>query len=396
MRHIHPFPARMAPDIALTRIESLGRDKTVLDPMSGSGMVLSQAARSGVSSIGYDLDPLAHLVSRVGATRVSSDLVRKRAFELLDICSKKRKRSAERIVLPWLDHDQESRAFVDYWFYRKQKRQLRALSFHLVARPFTSNRRVTDVLKVALSRLIVSKEPKASLARDTAHSRPHKTITTNEFDVFGAFVDSVEHVIHALDASSIKTDTRAYLGDARRMSRVLENSVDAIITSPPYLNAIDYLRGHRLSLIWLGKGMSKLRTIRSRSIGTERAGTDVHSPEFASLVSAIGLEEIPTRQLRMLSRYFDDLTKQLDESARVLKPGASAAYVVGNSTIRGVYIKNNELLKRAAENVGFAISDEQVRDIPDNRRYLPVTVDNSNSLANRMRTEHVLTLTKPK
>jgi len=71
---IHPFPARMAPEIVFKELEGLPSSRLVLDPMSGSGTVLRTAAELGHRAVGFDLDPLAVLMARVWTTllRVSS------------------------------------------------------------------------------------------------------------------------------------------------------------------------------------------------------------------------------------------------------------------------------------------------------------------------------------
>jgi ribosomal protein L11 methylase PrmA len=66
---IHPFPARMAPEIVFTELQGLKKSQIVLDPMSGSGTVLRAAAELGHEAVGFDLDPLAVLMSRVWTTR---------------------------------------------------------------------------------------------------------------------------------------------------------------------------------------------------------------------------------------------------------------------------------------------------------------------------------------
>jgi ribosomal protein L11 methylase PrmA len=64
-KHVHPFPARMAPEIALGKIDLLTRPgATVLDPMCGSGTVVRLAAEQGRVGIGVDLDPLAVIITR--------------------------------------------------------------------------------------------------------------------------------------------------------------------------------------------------------------------------------------------------------------------------------------------------------------------------------------------
>ena len=81
---IHPFPARMAPGIAL---EALGESKSplrVLDPMTGSGTVLAVARANGHHAIGIDLDPLAVLLSGVWTRTVNPAEVNDKAADVLD------------------------------------------------------------------------------------------------------------------------------------------------------------------------------------------------------------------------------------------------------------------------------------------------------------------------
>ena len=63
-RTIHPFPARMAPNIAIDHLGStVDEELVVLDPMCGSGTVLTAAATRGHSACGFDVDPLAVLMN---------------------------------------------------------------------------------------------------------------------------------------------------------------------------------------------------------------------------------------------------------------------------------------------------------------------------------------------
>ncbi|MEM9308594.1 MAG: hypothetical protein AAGA74_14960 [Pseudomonadota bacterium] len=378
----------MAPEIALSGLENLPKDYTVLDPMSGSGMVLGTAAKLGLSSIGYDLDPLACLVSRVNGTKIDDEKARKACDTLLSVCGQI---EPDVVTLPWVD--EETQSYMDFWFAPKQQAQLKVLSQCLVNQPFTSNRKLLDVLKVAVSRLIVTKEPKASLARDTAHSRPHRTILQNDFDVIGALPKSLDHVLRALDAERIRIDVKAYRGDARRIGRVRDATVDSIVTSPPYLNAIDYMRGHRLSLVWLGYSVAHLRSVRARSVGAEIVDNCEIDEEIQSFFAKLH-DDVDQKKRKMLRRYYRDLRGLTNEAYRVLKPGRRATYVIGNSRIKGHEIANSELLTLAAQKVGFEIVEQTVRDIPENRRYMPLSNSEGTTLAKRMRTEHVLVFEK--
>lgn len=388
--HIHPFPARMAPEVALAGLKGLPPDYVVLDPMSGSGMVVGTAAKLGLEAIGYDLDPLACMISRVNGTKIAETRIREQCCRLVDEC---KKLDASLIALPWMDGDEETTRYVKFWFGAKQIEQLRRLSYLLVERPITSNRATLDALRVAVSRLIITKEPKASLARDTAHSRPHRTIVDSEFDVLGALPRSLEHVLSALAPKAVMRNVSAYRGDARKLGRVMSGSVDCIVTSPPYVNAIDYMRGHRLSLIWFGYSITQLRKIRSRSMGAEISHSGKGIPELQTFFDQLDAA-VSDRQRLILQRYFIDLCRVTREAYRVLKRERQATYVIGNSRIKGHEIRNCDLLVYAAERCGFSISSCNTRQIPENKRYMPLLGSQETSLAKRMKTEHVITFAK--
>src|SRR5688500_10944186 len=80
---IHPFPARMAPGIALEALGENAQRQRILDPMAGSGTVLAVARSKGHHAIGFDLDPLAVLLAGVWTRTVDAMAVRDKAEEVL-------------------------------------------------------------------------------------------------------------------------------------------------------------------------------------------------------------------------------------------------------------------------------------------------------------------------
>jgi hypothetical protein len=166
-----------------------------------------------------------------------------------------------------------------------------------------------------------------------------------------------------------------------------------VITSPPYLNAIDYMRGHRMSLVWLGYSIPSLRTVRSSSIGAERAA-DAHTrqAEVAAVTEAMrGPEKLDRRLEGIMGRYALDLIGMTAEIARVLRPNGKATFVVGNSCIKGRFIDNAKGVATASTLAGMTLVATRERDLPNANRYLPVSGE---SLSKRMRTENVLTCQK--
>ena len=393
-RTVHPFPARMAPELALNSLVSLPTNSVVLDPMAGSGTVLRQALSLGHNAIGFDMDPLAVLMSRVWTAHFDADAVR---TELASVLEEVASVDLRRVRLQW--QDEETLQFIRYWFGDHQRRDLTRVAFVFDRRRKSirsdARRAALDMLQVALSRIIVTKEQCASLARDTSHSRPHRVTLESSYDVVEGFKRSAVQLIARLAANQVANHEHGKvtvaLGDARSIN-LLDSSVDAIMTSPPYLNAIDYMRGHRLSLVWLGHSIGELRGIRSSTIGAERSFDAQCSIADAIAASMCDLERLEPKHRRMVIRYAGDLERMMHQAARVLRKGGTATYVLGNSCLKETFIRNSDGVAKAGIQAGLSLAHVAERDLPAASRYLPVT--QSGSLSKRMRTETILTFVR--
>ncbi|WP_137754512.1 site-specific DNA-methyltransferase [Sphingopyxis sp. L1A2A] len=388
---IHPFPARMAPELALKSLESLSSG-IVLDPMTGSGTVARVAKQRNLDAIGFDLDPLAVLISKVGTTPVDDDVLTSWEARFLDIAKTV---DADKVSLPWIDGDPGAERFVTYWFGEPQRRDLRRIAYLLsnsdeVGLPSD----VADIWRIALSRIIVTKKQAASLAQDTSHSRPHRVSLESSYDVIAGFAKSLRAVRKRVSAIPNQGSATISRGDARRMSGLADESIDAVLTSPPYLNAIDYMRGHRMSLIWLGHRYGELSATRSASIGSERKpDSPFDQNAFQSIKDAMGsVSSLPSRHQGMIERYVVDLHAMVAEIARVMKTRATATFVMGNSCLKGVYIQNSEAIAQAANIIGLKMKAKIERDLPAGSRYLPTPT--SGALSKRMRKEIIMTFAK--
>lgn len=256
-----------------------------------------------------------------------------------------------------------------------------------------------DLLWCAFSRLIITKQSGASLAIDVSHSRPHRVYEKAPIRPFDRFIRSVNAV---LNGSPFKEEVRAArakvkLGDARRLP-LKDSSIDLIITSPPYLNAIDYLRGHKLSLIWMGFSIQQIRKIRSTSVGTESSRNATSKKEFVvETLRRMGeVDALPDRLVRMLKRYVLDMDKVLSEMYRVLKSDGRAILVVGDSSLRGTYVQNSRAIMYLGERNGFMLKSTRRRQLPENRRYLPPPNRRASGaeLQTRMREEVIIKFQK--
>jgi len=380
----------MAPEIAFEALKGLRKGSTILDPMAGSGTVLKTISEKGFNGLGYDIDPLAVLMTKAWTSNIEAEKFIKGSQRIVQEAHELNSRD---IYLPWIDDDPETKAFIHFWFGRKQVKSLRKLSFLL------SNTKgsYSDLNKIALSRIIITKSNGASLAADISHSRPHKVRDASDYDVLSNYERSCERLAKFFHSQKKSDVVKVYQGDARKLKKIDDQSVDAIITSPPYLNALDYMRGHKLSLVWLGHSIPDLSHIRSVNVGAEKAPAKSYDKNLLSEITD-GLKcikQLHPRKVKMIQRYALDMHKVLGECQRVLEKKGRATFVVGNSCINGVFVQNSKIISRVAEIHGLKLKERKWRKIPENKRYLPPPNEGEkSSLGKRMRTEVIMTFIK--
>ncbi len=390
LKPIHPFAARMAPEIAFEALKGLKKTAVVLDPMVGSGTVLRTVSAFGLNGIGYDMDPLAVLMSKVWTAKIDPKKLMTRASDLLQEAEDLELHS---ICLPWIDNDARTKEFVDFWFGKKQINRLRRLSYLLN----NATGRYNDALKTILSRLIITKTKGASLAADVSHGRPHRVRNKNDFDIMMEFMRSANALSKILEKQRPAGKVVIKLGDARKLSQLADRSISAVITSPPYLNALDYMRGHKLSLVWLGYQIDDLANIRGNTIGAERAPNESADLGLAKEITKgmPTLRGLPQRKQNLINRYTLDMHSFIVESARVLKKGGKATLVVGNSCLNDIFVENDLIVRNSCKMAGLKLISIKKRKIPQNKRYLPSpSYENVASFGSRMRTESVMSFSK--
>jgi len=395
---IHPFPARMAPEVALAAIPEGSKPLRILDPMMGSGTVIALARKRGHRAVGLDIDPLAVLISSVWTTPIGRRQVVQMANRVLLEARRIFSKTKTKNAYP-RNADRETRKFVAYWFDGYSRRQLASLA-STISR--VNDDTIRNALWCGFSRLIITKQSGSSLAMDLSHSRPHRAFERAPVKPLNKFLQMVKRVVDNCIESTTRSRGPApqlSIGDARKLP-ISDGSIDVVLTSPPYLNAIDYIRCSKFTLVWMGYGISELRKLRASSIGSESRGpTPLDRQEFEDIIVRMKLRgRLRPRENGILKRYLYDMLLSLREASRVLRVTGRAVYVVGENTLRGNYIPNSIAISEIAQLCGLNLRSRLVRTLPADRRYLPppALVFKRTAFGARMRREVVLCFDKRK
>ncbi len=390
----HPFPARMPVSVAEHLItQTTTSEAVILDPMVGSGTSLIAARRLGRHGLGFERDPLALLIARSAIAGFDSRRLEELGAQVLDHAQGAVRSGRNRLSQIRAQMLPEDLRFIDYWFPPKSQEQLCALADAIEEE---ASGKEKDFARVVFSSLIIAKSAGASSALDLPRSRPHKRSDKPVVLPLDAWTRRFRNAVARLPFKDCELATGASVrrGDARELP--LEDlRADLVLTSPPYLNAIDYLRAHKFSLVWMGYSLEQLRELRGTMMGTERG---LWSLDGLPLGLEERLESVleEERERAQRRRYLSDLSKVLTEIARVLRPGGLALLALGPTIISSKRTDAPDIVTALGERVGLRVVGGVARHLRAAHRSLPLprAAATNSPLSHRMRHEIIVALRK--
>ena len=320
---LHPYPAKFPPQLPATILEKYGHPGAViLDPFSGSGTTLVEARLRGYDAIGVDVNGLSSLLSKVKATPLTEKELAVAAKFIDTIVDDDFRWSYERPSI--IIKEFEGR---DHWF---QKNVSEELTFLIEKINNISEKNVRDFYRIVVSSIIVRVSNQES---DTRFAAKDKGIPDNF--VFKQFIAKAkEYLARISEFSKLVPDgstLRLINADSRHLDMLENDSIDMIITSPPYANTYDYYLYHKFRKRWLD---IDVKYAQENEIGSRR--------EYSSLKK-------PAEQWTV------DLKLCFNEMYRLLKPNGLAFIVIGDSVIKKVLIHIDEVISNFAPEIGFEV-----------------------------------------
>lgn len=411
---LHSFAAKCPPQLARWAIEQFSEPSSiVLDPMVGSGTTLAEARILGRNAFGIDIDPWARLLSKVKSTPIEPARLIEASEQLLEQIDRDydRLEESDSNALP---ADLGKRCQppeilrLDYWFLPEVAAGLALIKHHILS--MNNDLEIRDFFLVAFSSLILARTSVAN-ARDIVHSRHHHRAHEAAPDVRHRFHQRIRAMTRMMSsfwdscqAAPARNVEAKIIGDEARTIPLPSRSVDLVFTSPPYCNALDYVRAHGFTVAWLQDvfemSQSDYALLGRQYIGTERAMKSADSlrgvvlPDVP-LVAQIAhqITRVDQRKGNIVTKYFADMWTVFQEMGRVLKPGRHLVIVVCPSHIRKVEVPTHKAFEKMTERMtmdqGCRLTQVACveRVIDDRRRLLPYM---RKAFGKRMRTEYVM------
>ncbi len=360
-------------------------DGTVLDPFCGTGTTLVECKKLGIKSVGVESNPIAHFASAVKTNwDVSPGELWEHAVGISELTDEVLK--SDGLGSEPFDPDGDStidcpRGLRSLSGERTKlliKGSISPLPMHRTIRLLESIDKYRHPVFSKYERLAVA----SALVDSIGNLRfgPEVGVGKAKADVpvvanwLGKVRTTAEDITSTRGFPN--TEAQAIRDDARILkAKIAPNSIDAVITSPPYPNEKDYTRTTRLESVILGFINSRhdLRNIKRTLVKSNTRGVykddddDMVVSKFSEIQDLAGKIERERVRLnktsgferlypRVTKLYFGGMARHLAELRSFLKPGASLAYVVGDqASYLRVLIRTGRHLSEIAQSLGYEV-----------------------------------------
>ncbi len=320
---LHRYPAKYIPQIprwAIREYSSPG--ETVLDPFSGSGTTLVEALAAGRGCVGVDLDPLACLIAEA---KITSFDVASLETSLPTLMRSRGMHQGELITpLPGV-------ANFGHWFTDAAWADLQSLRMAIEA--VSTSPQEYKFLLVIFSSILRAVSNADDQSQKTYVSGTLRKTPPSVYESFEKKFRKSLDGVKALNAIPNRGKSAVHRASATSLP-VASSSIDMIVTSPPYLDSVDYMYNLMLEYFWLGEYLgvgsrSEFNDLRKGFVGSKSPKNGATLPE--SIRHLIKPEQLPKYRRDVAAPYFVGMLEHFHEAQRVLKDGGRYVLVVGNS-----------------------------------------------------------------
>ncbi len=369
-RLFNKYPTRYISAVPRFAINAYSKPgDTVLDPFCGSGTTAIESMLLGRNALSIDIDPFARMLIKVKTTVYSSD-----DLTFLDEVIKKLQISSPE---EGKKYDVPDISNIEKWFCENA---IKWLSFFKssIDELTVGNEKIHDYLYIVLAGIIrkasnadeVSPKPYISTRYPKTPGDPYELFFKTEA-LYRDAITGFSEDVSSLNCNSVILQSN----DARTIDTSC--SVDLAVTSPPYINAYDYVRSLKFEDMWLGLASdSDLRKRRKSYIGTEIAKSFyseyVYALQSDTLIPIVEkIAEVDVKRAQIVSTYFEDMAKNMIAVLHQLKTNGRYVIVVGDSTIRGQNIPTAKVLAEIAQKNGYKFELSFKYVIRDRYLHLP-------------------------
>ena len=365
---IYTYPAKFIPQLASRLIcEYSNEGDSVLDPMMGSGTVIVESLLRNRIAFGSDINEIAYLITKVKARVQNTQTLEKQMLRLQHECFNVGglfENAEKNKIIPENER-------IDYWFKSEQKEQLGILLFYISQ---VDEPDIRDFFLVCFAQIL--KSTSIWLQKSVKPTRDMKKQILEPFNLFFKHAQKMikkNEEYSKLLSEKIRNNLDKFINiklcDSRNLT-LEDESIDLIITSPPYVTSYESADLHQLPLLWFGV-LKDLPEFRKKFIGSsfrERQEIKLQSYIAEDIVS-----KLKNKKAIEVKNYYADMLETFYEMYRVLKPYGKACIVIGNTQFEGVDILNAEVFLEQMKAIGFVKHKIIHREIPS--KMLPSTRD---------------------
>lgn len=328
---IFAYPAKFIPQVVRYAIDTFTKaGDWIVDTFAGSGTVGVEAYLCKRNAVLLDLNPLLNHLMPMKVYRENEPLREERLCQKLDDMAQ----STESFLPTW--------ANITYWYPAAMLEVLSHYWGFIKAEGDCIYARIIESALLKASKHFSYAEHRTpKLARSKSKLRAIEALLQEDWQArLKATVNShslktLKRLNQFLSVTPQHDNRVECYGGVDSSYHHIQRECDALITSPPYLQAQEYIRSTKMELFWLGYCEEEIRALSRLEIPYRKAERIIHTPTLENIRAALTRPELRKR----LDSYFCHTLNALENAMNCLKPGAPACIFVGNPKIDGIEVE---------------------------------------------------------
>ena len=380
MHSFHRYYGKLIPAIPSAFIKEFTKEgDLIFDPFSGSGTTAVEALINNRKFIGYEINPLAVNIAKVKTAKLSPKVLNKYNDELMNLIKSKDYTCDESDYPYLLNRDHWFKDFVQRDLIIIKKAIDDLFDNHVDSKKNIEKYKLFYTMSLsAIIRNVSNCDTRHVFPGISKRMRQLESEGKIHIDVFSSYERAIKKRASYYDVYNTKFSAQIIEGDSTKVDlKKLHNSVDLIVTNPPYISSVRYIETMKIEMYWMQYiiNANEYDSLAHLMLGNDKLRKaeyqEIEYTKYKEINDIIDkMKEVDQKSAKIIGTFFNQMESVIERMSYVLKKGGKAVIKISDSKMKKMKIETGYFMTIISQKYGFKLLDVFTDEINNNSRSL--------------------------
>lgn len=359
----YPYVEGFSESFVLECLHGFNKKIIVYDPFNGSGTTSTACSYNGYVCYASEVNPLMRFIANTKGNTVKRIIENKK---IDSICKqridfekyvKNKNRKYQNLI---------NNCYMNFNFFSNENlKQINIIKNFIKT---IEDKDIRDIFNIALASILVKV---SNMTRSTdLRRKTEKELRNTTKYVFKEYISSLDNIINdiIINKNTEIKEFKIISNNAKNIDLKYKNTVDCIITSPPYINGTNYFRNTKLEL-WIldyifSDDDSKKYRMEAITAGINNVTKDkkdhTKNKNIINVIRQIEMVSPDKRIPKMVEQYFCDMEIVFKNFSKILRKNGKIFFDIGDSQYYNIYVPVYDFINEIASNYGLSLIGDKI------------------------------------